>query len=378
MLLNRLSRLAFLPAMGTLAAALLAPLPSAAAQMGLPREVVTAESIGPSQQEQITRHVEEWLPRLAPRPSGEGPVDATELRRAREALLLPLRERGVSVAFRQAYGERLAPGLRQHVQGDREVVVANALRIAGELATPTTWELLEQKLRDGQPAARYAAVHGISRIFGSVRDHSPAMGRESLQQVIARLGRHMETERDAKVLDGCIRALMLAMEIDRPNYDEVRHSAFATIARTAGERARRLEGGPEAREMIPVLLRAGQVVRDAIPVNAPRLRLSDEHVRLAAEMSGHLLAYVVRRRESDFPLSDTDARQLAAQLVAVAEASISLAATRFGVQMTPPNLAADLTKGSETGDREFFNKAVDLFNMMTRAPFSFPAGHFLR
>jgi hypothetical protein len=361
----------YLPAVFILAAAFLALPPFAAAQMGLPRDVVAAETIGPAQADQVGRYVGEWLPRL-------GSEDPRDIRTARDNLLMPLRERAVSVAFRQAYAERLLPGLQEHAQDERDLTVVNVMRIAGELATPNSIQLLEDKLRDARPAVRYAAVSGLGRIFATVRDYSPAIGSDGVLQLVARIGQRMQDERDFKILDVSIRALAAAMEIDRQNYETVRGAAFSALANAASARAR-AAGAQANDEQLQVLVRAGEISRDALSVVTPRLQLSEQAVREAAELSGHLIALVVRRvRAGDFPPGDEDARQVPAQLVAVSETSIILAATRLRVQASVQDLAAELRRAEEQGDREFFRKAVDLLGILTRPPFNFPPGHFIR
>jgi hypothetical protein len=357
-----------LSAVCVLAAALLLPVSHVAAQMGLPREVIAAEAIGPGQAAEIGRYADEWAGRL-------GSDDPLEIKRVRDNLLLPLRERNVSVAFRQAYAERLLPELRNHVRDERDLVIFNALRIAGELATPGSIDVLRDQLRDARPSVRYAAVYGMDRIFATIAsEQSPAMGSAAVEQLLNNLGRHLENEQESKVFDAGIRALATAMQIERQNYGHVRPLAFSTLARISSERTKNLDGGPGSAEMLRVLLRSGQIARDVLSVANPRQQLSEQGVREAAELSGHLLAYIVRRLQAgDFPHDEPEARSLAGQVVTVAETSIVLA-TR-----TPqaPNLMGDFSRATQESDRAFFSKAVDLLGLLTRPPFGFPAGHFL-
>jgi hypothetical protein len=362
-----------LPAVCILAAAaFLLPLSPAAAQFGLPREVIVAESIGSGQMSQIERYVGEWLPRL-------GSEDPLDIKRSRDNLLMPLREHTISVAFRQAYSDRLVPGLRQHAQDERDLVIANALRVAGELATPASVQLLEQKLQDGQAPVRFAAVAGIARAFASVRDASPAIGTDGIQQVTRRVGQQLRTESAPEIADACVRALATAMEIARPNYESVRGTAFEAIAAGVSERAKALRGAPDDGPMLMVLLRAGQVARDALSTNDPRLQLADAGVRQAAELNGHLLSYLVRRLQAGgFPHEDPESRELAGKIVATAENGIVLSASRLRGTQPALNLAADFAKANADGDRDFFRKAVELLGALSRPPFNFPAGHFQR
>jgi hypothetical protein len=366
MTLRRLSAVCILTA-----TAFLLPVPSALAQFGLPRDVVAAESIGGAQATQIERHIGEWLPRL-------GSQDPAEIKRSRDNLLAPLREPTISVAFRQAYSERLLQGLRQHAQDERDIVVVNALRVAGELATPAAVQLLQQKLQDPHAPVRFAAVAAVGRVFSAVRDTSPAIGPADVQQLGARMGQQLGSERAPEIVDACVRALATAMEITRPNYEGVRAMAFEAVASGVGERARALRGDANDAPMLIVLLRAGQFSRDALSVNDPRLQIGDASVRQAAELNGHLLAYVVRRLQGGGFQEDSESRELTIRIVAVAETGIVLAANRMRIQQQALNLASDFTKGTPEGDRDFFRKAVELIGVLTRPPFNFPGNHFQR
>lgn len=353
-----------LPAVCFLAVGLLGPVPFAAAQVGLPPEVISAEAIGGGHAEQINRHVTNWLPRLSS-------DDREEARRARDQILAPLRQRGVSVAFRQAYADRLLPGLREHAQDNRDRVVVNALRIAGELATPGSVQLLESKLQDSQEPVRYAAVFGIGSVFAAMRDASPAIGSDGAQRLITRVGQHMDQERSPEVFDAAIRALATAMEVSRPNYEGVRSAAFSTICKGAGERARTLGHGADAAPMLIVLVRAGQIARDTLQIIDPRLQVSEQAMTDGAILSGQLLGYIVRRlRAGGFPQDDSELRQLGGQIASLAETALVLAANQRRVQVQPRNIAADLQRGAPEGDREVERKAMELIRVLTQAPFN--------
>jgi hypothetical protein len=354
------------------AAAFLLPLQHASAQFGLPREVIAAESIGAAQSSQIESYIGEWLPRLASQ-------DPLEIKRARDTLLMPLREHTISVAFRQAYSDRLVPGLRGHAQDERDLVIANALRVAGELATPASVQLLEQKLQDGQSPVRFAAITGIARTFAAVRDASPAVGTDGIQQLTRRVGQQLRTEKAPEIVDACVRALATAMDINRQNFESVRPAAFEVLAAGIGERAKALRGNADDAPMLIALLRAGQVSRDALSANDPRMQLNDTGVRQAAELNGHLLGYTIRRLQGGgFPHEAPESREMAAKIVTTAENGIVLAANRLRIQQPALNLSAEFAKATAEGDRDFFRKAVELLGVLTRPPFNYPAGHFQR
>lgn len=357
-----------LSAVCILLAAFFAPVPFSAAQMGLDRQIVTTERVSSAQNTEIERYVSEWMPRL-------GDQDPRESRRSREQLLQPLRERSVSVAFRLAYSDRLVPGLTEHAQGQDDRTIVNVLRIAGELATPASVNLLQAKLQDAQIPVRYAAASNIGVVFAVVRDHSPAMGQGAVQQLVTRLDNHIQREREAEVLDVSVRSLAMAMEITRPNYESIRPAAFASLTQRMSERAKGLGNRAESDELLRVFLRAAHVCRDALADNARPL--GDQGVRQAAELNGHLLAYIVRRLQGGgFPIGDQDGRYVAAQVVTIAETTIIMSAAQLRAQIQPANLSTEFLKATSEADRVFRDRAVDLLGVLTRPPFNFGAAEF--
>lgn len=186
---------------------------------------------------------------------------------ARNALLAPLSQRGVSVAFRLEFKSALFPVLEPLVSGPSELHAANALRIAGEVAAPAYRELMGRALKDARPGVRYAATFGAARFFEAVGRSDPAASAQQLTGMIRDLRAHAAAETHPRVLDGCVLALSAGARIPVAQVAEVRHTALSALAAAAQDVAKAAQSQPEqagAGGLSDVLLRAGRAVREAL------------------------------------------------------------------------------------------------------------------
>src|SRR5690606_26003682 len=151
-------------------------------------------------------------------------------------------------------------------------------------------------------------------------------------------GEQLRNEKSPEIVDACIRALASAMDITRQGYESVRPGAFQQITSGIGERAKRLGGGPDDAAMLIPMIRAAQIARDALSLQDVRLQLSDQSVRQAAELGGHLLAYAVRGVQAKaFAQDDSQLRDQVATVIQLAESTIILAAQRARIAQPPLN-----------------------------------------
>jgi hypothetical protein len=360
------------PAIYVLLAALLGPAPIALAQGQIPPATITATDPTAEQLKQVDEYVAANLPVLSS-------DDSDKIKQARNRLLEPLRPKGntgPSVRFRTEYSNRLAKTLGELAVSQREVVAFNAVRVAGELATPDAVAVLVKGIDDKRPSVRLMAAAGMGRTFDAVHQLSPAIGADAVVALIGRVGQMVAAEQQPQVLQTAVRSLVVAMSITRQGYQDVRPAAFAALTTQVGVRARQLGAGGQI--FMPALLIAADATRTALAsVSDPVLRLNDAGNKQAAELSGHLVACIMRRL-ADFQAAagDTDAvtkakadyRAVAADVVAMAEASAVVALSRppMNTSIEAKNMAEEFKKGTAEGDRAFFQKALQLLTELER------------
>ena len=118
---------------------------AANAQLGLPDQIATAPALNAEQQESIGTFVKANA-------AGLSAPEASNIRRARSALIAPLRVPHASVEFRTRYADALDPVLKPLVSNARDEVVINALSIAGETGTRRAGvEILDLALATSAP-----------------------------------------------------------------------------------------------------------------------------------------------------------------------------------------------------------------------------------
>jgi hypothetical protein len=357
-------------------AALAAGAPRANAQTCFPPEV--AESSQPDR-ERIRQCVEANKDGLA--------GDADQIRRSRRALSAPFENPArTSVMFRVEVSRHLTPVLRPLISDSRDLVAANALQLAGEVATVDSISLIPPALEDPRPPVRYAAAYAYKRFFDQVRLSTPAVQAADAVQVIRqRIAPAIEKEKDPHVLDGLARVLESAAMVPAAGgaggtgggAPGVRAAAVEAAATRFGARIRAADADPG---IIPSAIRAGQVLRDAVtktgvPVDEPDL---PDPVRIqVGGYGGDLLVYVRRRLAAagtgGLPPAD---RQALAGLTTVGYSDYFFAASVM-------NAPVERIDGIETlvrdGRDQEFGAAVDrVLAALTRAPFSLPADRFRR
>ena len=113
-------------------------------------------------------------------------TDAIALKNARNALLKPLEAKGTTAGFRIAYGAAILNVIDGIIKTGDELQAANALRIAGELATSSAASATKLGLASAKPGVRYAATFGYARSFDAVERAFRAGGqlREVFFEVI--------------------------------------------------------------------------------------------------------------------------------------------------------------------------------------------------
>ncbi|HYE01675.1 MAG TPA: hypothetical protein VD963_00425 [Phycisphaerales bacterium] len=345
-----------------LTACLVGLAPAAAlAQRDLPPEIVRGSDLSAVQTQQLGAYVAQHAPGL----SG----DQVQVKRARLALLAPLKESQVSISFRLAYARALVPVLEPLLKHQNDLVAVNALQIAGELGTPDSPVLLAQGLTDGRAPVRYGAAFGHRRLFEVLASGTPALTPKQAIDAAGAVARVLAGETDAHVMEGCERALEAAARVPEAQLRGVRAEAVGMLARQIGERARGMSGTAPA-EFAGVLTRASKIASDAItlahmdknepPLPPPTLA---EVGRMAGAI---LLSARARLAAGEVP---ERVRAALAQVVSAAEAAYFFAHSALGERPENRDLA-----GMVSGARdEDFAKAVEALagagGVLSRPPF---------
>jgi hypothetical protein len=346
-------------------AALAAAAPALAQPGSLDPTAITAQAPSEAQQQAIREYPSAPLRDL-------GSDDPAAIRAARARLLEPLQNPQASVRFRQLYSDAIAPALARNAEGKSDRASVNALRILGELATPAAIDALEARLADPRLAVRYAAVAGLERSLASIRVTSPAITQDRVNQTIAKLGERLAAEADPDVAGVLTRALGTLFAFERAGFDNVRPLAISTLAAQFRAKLPGLKEAP-GRAMLPAMLTAAVAARDALTNS--RLPLTDTSRKDAAEVQGHAFAYVFRAVRNGELNDQPDARAIAAQVVAAAEAGITVAS---GNKLQPLSLADSLKAASAEADRDFSTKGVQLLQALNEPPLAFAADHFIK
>lgn len=378
--IGRVMAAALLGVLGTLAS------PAAGQQTRIPPDVISANSIAPDQQQEIARYVNENIARL----KSDDPKD---IREGRRALLEPLGNTSIQVAFRLAYGDLLKPELARlmndpalatSVEAQNRAIAA--LVVAADIATGDSIDLLVGALGSAREDLRHQAAYGLRRTFEAIHRTPPAAPGAAVQRAIRALGDRLPVETNALVLQADINALREAGLVDRPGI-AVQPDAIGALAAGVKDLIKAREGKMPDRELLGVLLRAA-TVRDLLQPG--RARVPDAQIRQAAEIGGDLVAFVARAAQAqpsrvpmgEQPPPEPTTRELFAQTAKAGETLILFARQLLdatGGQPQSVNLDNDLRQGTTRGDANFLANAgrlVGAQGMLSQAPFGFPANRF--
>lgn len=321
-----------------------------------------------------------------------GDTSTDRVTRARTALTKPLASPQASVAFRQEYSRQVAPRLKEllAVKDQRDVVRVNALRLAGELATPEGLDLIDSSLANESKTVRYAAAFALGRAMDSLQLASPAVVADRVRETLNRAGQRIEAESETTVLDALVRAFCKGGSITRDAARDVRPAALSILSRSLSARLRQAKATETNSALLDSVLRALGTLRDELTAGGGRPALAAGVKQDAGGLAGDTIAIFARMLRADpTPLpqvrrEDDDAQQqrkrdLRVQpqsLVTAAEVVIT--AARGGEPATR-NLAARLASASSADDARFIEELEPLLaagGVMTKEPFNFAGDRF--
>jgi len=344
---------------------LAASAPIASAQCVIADDTVASASISEAQKQEIAKCIADTKDKLA--------GDAATLKRARNSLLNPFRNRGITVSFRLEYAKQLMPVLRPLATSDKEDLAVNAVLIAGELATTDGVALVSAALKDKRVPVRMTAAFGYERTFSALRDTEPALAASQAQTALTDVKASALAEADPHVLDGLAMALDAAARVPETKFPDLRAAAVRAVATTFAART----SDPKAdASTYPALVRAGKSIVDALNAGGAN-PLPQEAFKEGGGLSGDMLALALRRVLAG-DMSDAERSELA-NLVAQAEKVFYFAAQKLGVAAPLQlKLADEIAAGK---DAEFKKDVLQIIGdpgALTASPFGFPANRFIK
>lgn len=292
------------------------------------------------------------------------------IRRARQALLAPLRASGVSIQFRVAYSAEVQPVLAPLIRNERDEVAINALRIAGELGTEDGARLCTSALSDKRPGVRMMAAAGLARTF-NILQNDATITAQQITRLLTDLAAAVRAEADPLVLDGLAMTYESAFALPTTTSDlaQARARALQDAATEFGKRAREGKLGGDA---APALLRISLALRDPVTQAPP----PENVLREITGLGGDLLAHVLRRLNAR-DVADAERAQLAV-LVAQSENLVAFAGRQLNGAYAPRNLAELVTSDRDTDYSRRVMEVIGSEGELTKPPFSHPRDRFVR
>lgn len=347
---------------------------------GLPADIITAPTLSDAQKQRVREFVDQHKAGLT--------GDALEIRRSRNALLEPMRNEGISVPFRLEYAAAIEPVIRPLIASAKPIIAVNAVRIAGELATPKALDLLEPAIADKRPAVRYEAVVGFARTFQSAERSSPAIAPGQATAALQTLKNGLLQEKDWHVVEGYVQALKAGTRVPASKLSGVRAASVRALSEAMGTRAQNANNppgdGPGAEDPAPMysaFQRAAQAMRNVLTnqdINEPQL--GEAEVKAAGALGGDLLANIRRRVLARELAGDAFKwkRTEFALIVADSERTVFFATSALRAAAEDVHLAEKLQQGK---DEEFAKDCLRLIGangILTGNPFAFPDDRFVK
>jgi hypothetical protein len=354
---------------------LVASLPAAAQGDSLPTDIRRAPQLTPAQEQAVQSFIKQHVKNLA----SDNPQF---IKRDRNALLEPLADLEASPKFRFTYAEALLPTLETLAANANDMVVINAMVLAGDLATAQGVNFLTKGLAAAKPAVRYQAAFGLRRTFEALAAMpSPTVNDEQRTTALESIAGRIKDETDAVVLDGLVYAALEATKAPA-----MRNSALTQLGRAMAAKVRTVGTKAAPDSMAQVLLRAGAGLRDSLAA-AQVGQISDDAVMASADAAGAMIAYCAKALESkSLPAASegatTPAREVHAQLATTCENVLLLGATlKNGASVPGARKIGDkIRAGTAESDQAFLQDARALVGrdgLLSKPPFGFAPDSFL-
>jgi hypothetical protein len=357
--------------------------PRASAQP-LADAVLRAATIGAAETKAIEDHLATHLKDLT---SGE----AEKIRRAKNALVNPLLEDGVTVPFRLEYSKQLAAKKLGDLCKDKnEAVAINALRLAGEVAENETIGFVESGFTDTRQAVRYAAVFAAGRVFEQMMPESRAVAATStrLELLVTSVAKVLNKDKeDALIVDAASRALLAAARINRPRYEAV--AKVASVEVSKGLAVRVAKAGATDKVIIDAGHRAAEQFAGVL-AGVGGTQVDKDARTQAAVLGGELAAWVARRisdgtipqvlkgDEKEEEAKKREARKLFGNILATAENTVLSALKASGATVQGARLVPAFEAGDRSGDANVVVQVNDWLvkSILAKPPFDLSGDRF--
>jgi len=351
--------------------------PTVFAQSGsdLPRSTVEAISINGAQRTQIESFIEAWTARA----KGDNPADT---RKALEALTKPLQERGVSVAFRQAYATAISPLMNSLDADDSIGSSLSSLRIAGDLGTPTAATRIKSGLDSDDLGVLIFATSRAGQLFSTTKRHGPAMTpNDAIGVINAIRTRGIDSAAEPELIRASIRALSIAASLPSSDMGDARSLAIVALSDIVGPRLRSLSISDDPSFELSLSIDASAA--STASISDISSQTTPEAVKAAVGLGGDVISISLRRvlgktieptSERDLTIRATRAGETLLYFALQKHAELSNAANG-NIRQT--NFADQL----ESGDDKAFRNAASLFlgpGSFVVTEFDFADERFLR
>lgn len=325
--------------------------PSAFAQgvSSLPLSIVEKPSISSSERAQIAQFVSEKADDAAS-------TDLSRANRARQNLLAPLNNTRVSISFRRAYDEALAPVMEALGAQDNVGATLTRLRFAGELGTTNASRIIVGALDDEDMSVRIFAAGRAGRIFRTTSTNGPALTTGDLNTLIEKLGAVANSTDDPSLLATCVSALGQGGSLPSSDLREQRGRCIELMC-DAASKAVRDSSSMDQRERL-AMIAAGFATNSLFQVGESATQgATKAAVALGADMVIVALDDVVNKR-----IPGVKDRAIHVALVQAGESLLYYAQTEHAEitggnpnSVKQTNLHAQLKSGE---DRDFRNNAA--------------------
>lgn len=212
-------------------------------------------NLSPADEEQIKKFAEAQAKRLLE-------PQATEVKASRDLILRLLVDVKVTPEFRTRLTQALLPKLSAMVKEGDEFHAANALRIAGELATQSCIDLIKESLTDKRSSVRYAAAFAAARLYETFARTGAGPSAGAMKQLAVTLAGRIKSgpaaEADPKVLDGIVIAFSQALTIKTTlvKDEAFLESMLSLLATSMADRVGVLAGEDKAADKLSIVFRA--------------------------------------------------------------------------------------------------------------------------
>lgn len=276
--------------------------PNALAQSGadLPMSTVEAISISGSQRAQINDFVSAWSPRALS-------DNAQDTKKAIESLAKPLQERGVSVAFRQAYAQAITPLMNELDSKGTIGATLSSLRLAGDLATPSAASQVRSALTNDDLGIQLFAVSRAAQIFTATRNFGPAMTPNDANSLIDAIDTiASDSNSHPELLRACVRALSAGTMLSTKDMGDARSRSIIALSKAVGIQLRSLNVNMDPGFAQSLALEAASTATASISDISSET--SPEAVKAAVGLGGDIISVSLRRvlGNSIAPVGDRD------------------------------------------------------------------------